>query len=173
MSFLFYFHSLILKTSSQFDALAFWKYKNSGKKRWGNDFISGRLFFEEMNWEEKSSTIYHCTVFGWVIKSVLAFVLLRIWFKYFRLCTHNNCPNVLIFMGNKKNYALSFFYESKNRFGLRIKLFDLVQIFLTTTIKDISLLIFCLWIMSKRFLSGPKSFGPTQNSYVYRRMGLK
>ena len=85
MSFLFHFHMLTLKTSlfkqfswwcailfsSQFDALAFWKYKNSGKKRWGNDFISGRLFFEEMNWEEKSSTIYHCTVFGWVIKSVL------------------------------------------------------------------------------------------------------
>ena len=71
--------------SSQFDALAFWKYKNSGKKRWGNDFLSGRLFSRRWNWEEKSSTIYHCTVFGGIIKSVLPFVLQRIWFKYFRL----------------------------------------------------------------------------------------
>jgi len=152
---------------------SFLKIQKFREKEVGKWFYKWKTFFEEMNWEEKSSTIYHCTVFGWVIKSVLAFVLLQIWFKYFRLCTHNNCPNVLIFMGNKKNYALSFFYESKNRFGLQIKLFDLVQIFLTTPIKDISLLIFCLWIMSKRFLSGPKSFGPTQNSYVYRRMGLK
>jgi len=109
---------------------SFLKIQKFREKEVGKWFYKWKTFFEEMNWEEKSSTIYHCTVFGWVIKSVLAFVLLQIWFKYFRLCTHNNCPNVLILICNKKNYALLFFYESKTRFGLQIKLLDLVQIFL-------------------------------------------
>jgi len=79
---------------------SFLKIQKFREKEVGKWFYKWKTFFEEMNWEEKSSTIYHCTVFGWVIKSVLAFVLLLIWLKYFRLCTHNNCPNVLILMGN-------------------------------------------------------------------------
>ena len=50
----------------------------------GKWFLKWKTFLRRWNWEEKSSTIYHCTVFGWVIKSVLPFVLLRVWFKYSR-----------------------------------------------------------------------------------------
>ena len=98
MSFLFHFHMLTLKTSlfKQFSwwcailffkpvwRASFWKIQKFREKEVGKWFLKWKTFLRRWNWEEKSSTIYHCTVFGWVIKSVLPFVLLRVWFKYSR-----------------------------------------------------------------------------------------
>jgi len=64
---------------------SFLKIQKFREKEVGKWFLKWKTFFEEMNWEEKSSTIYQCTVFGGLIKSVLHPVLLRVWFKYSRL----------------------------------------------------------------------------------------
>ena len=98
MSFLFHFHMLTL-TTSLFKQFSWWcailffkpvwrasflKIQKFREKEVGKWFLKWKTFLRRWNWEEKSSTIYHCTVFGWVIKSVLPFVLLRVWFKYSR-----------------------------------------------------------------------------------------
>jgi len=99
MSFLFHFHMLTLKTSlfKQFSwwcailffkpvwRASFWKIQKFREKEVGKWFLKWKTFLRRWNWEEKSSTIYHCTVFGGIIKSVLHFVLQQIWFKNFRL----------------------------------------------------------------------------------------